>query len=416
MMKKINKYSFGIGDRFAHQGVAQLQAFIKAREAGVTITPVWNKSNREHLTVNSSPKDVRKEADEAVKALNWQSDYLVDADHINLNNVDPFLEVSDFFTIDVAEYIGKAAAPDDIAAFVEENQDHLGEFSIPGIATSFSVDKDQLTKIAGKFLAATQEAKKIYDYIAGKKGADNFITEVSMDEVNEPQSPVELYFILQLLAKNGVPVQTIAPKFTGQFYKGVDYQGNLEQFAKEFEEDILVLKYAVQKYNLPDTLKLSVHSGSDKFSIYKTIREILQKHDAGIHIKTAGTTWLEEIAALAETGEEGLQLAKKVYEEALERYDELTAPYATVLAIQKDKLPATDEVATWSGPQFASALRHDQHNPQYNPSFRQLIHCSYKIAGKKGTAFTDALEQNSELIGKHVTQNLWERHIKPVFI
>lgn len=415
-MKKISKYSFGIGDRFAHQGEAQLQAFLKAKEAGVDITPTWNKSNREHITLGTSPKDVREEADTAVKALNWESAYLVDADHINLNNVDAFIEVSNFFTIDVAEYIGKAASQDEITAFINENRDQVGQLSIPGIAEPFSVDEALLQQIANKFLGATREAKNIYEYIANKKGADSFITEVSMDEVSEPQSPVELYFILKMLAKNSVPVQSIAPKFTGQFHKGVDYVGNIAQFTKEFEEDILVIRYAIQEFGLPETLKLSVHSGSDKFSIYKPIRELMHKYDVGIHIKTAGTTWLEELAALAETSEEGLEMSKSIYAEALDKYEELTAPYATVLSIQQDQLPTTDEVANWSGQDFAAALRHDQSNPKYNPNFRQLIHCAYKLAGKKGEAFTNALKENKAAVGKHVTENLWERHIKPLFI
>ncbi|MFT2009604.1 tagaturonate epimerase family protein [Pontibacter sp. 13R65] len=415
-MKTIGKYSFGIGDRFAHQGEAQLKAFIKAKEAGVEITPTWNKSNREHLTVNSSPTDVRAEADAATKALNWQGDYLVDADHINLKNVDPFLAVSDFFTIDVAEYIGKPASADETEAFLEANKDHIGDFSIPGIAHPFAIDEALLRTIAGQFLHATKEAKNIYDYIASKKGADSFITEVSMDEVSEPQSPVELYFILKMLAKQGVPVQTIAPKFTGQFYKGVDYEGDINQFAKEFEEDILVIKYAVEKFGLPASLKLSVHSGSDKFSIYKPIRELIQKHNVGIHIKTAGTTWLEELAALATASEEGLEMAKSIYADALDHYQELTDPYATVLSINKEELPTASDVAAWTGEEFAAALRHDQQNSAYNPNFRQLIHCSYKLAGKKGAAFTDALKANKEEVGRHVTENIFDRHIKPLFL
>ena len=82
---ELGKYSFGTGDRFAHQGEAQLQGSILAKEAGVELTHVWNKSFREHKTVKSDPASVRKEADEAVKALGWQGQYLVDADHINMD-------------------------------------------------------------------------------------------------------------------------------------------------------------------------------------------------------------------------------------------------------------------------------------------------------------------------------------------
>ncbi len=117
---KIGKYSFGTGDRFAHQGEAQLKALLKARkELGLDITPVWNKSNREHMIVNSSPADTRIEADAAVKALGYTGPYFVDADHINMSNVEKFVDSSDFFTIDLADFIGKKAAQSDIDAFIE---------------------------------------------------------------------------------------------------------------------------------------------------------------------------------------------------------------------------------------------------------------------------------------------------------
>jgi methylmalonyl-CoA mutase cobalamin-binding domain/chain len=117
----ISKYSFGIGDRFAHQGVNQLKALIKAEEKfGVHFTPVWNKSNREHNIVHSEPADTRRAAAAAVKALAYDGAYFVDADHINLGTVDRFIEPSDFFTLDVADFIGKPAPAADIEAFVAE--------------------------------------------------------------------------------------------------------------------------------------------------------------------------------------------------------------------------------------------------------------------------------------------------------
>ncbi|MBN2262796.1 MAG: hypothetical protein JW735_07785, partial [Prolixibacteraceae bacterium] len=122
-MRKIGKYSFGVGDRFAHQGKAQLKAFVAAKEQlGIEFTPVWNKSNREHTTIGTQPASVRKEADEAVAALGWQGDYFVDADHINLNNVEAFVEPSDFFTIDVADFIGEASTESDVQQFIANHQ------------------------------------------------------------------------------------------------------------------------------------------------------------------------------------------------------------------------------------------------------------------------------------------------------
>jgi len=96
----LEKYSFGVGDRFGHQGKAQLQAVIDAQKDGIEITPVWNKSNREHTTTGTLPGDVRAEADQAVGALAWDRAYRVDADHIGLKNVDLFIDSSDFFTLD----------------------------------------------------------------------------------------------------------------------------------------------------------------------------------------------------------------------------------------------------------------------------------------------------------------------------
>src|SRR5207249_2917130 len=153
----------------------------------------------------------------------------------------------------------------------------------PGIATPFEITEDLLRRTATKFLLAMQEAGKIYRYIEEKK--DDFITEVSVDETDSPQTPVELFLILAMIAREGVPAQTVAPKFTGRFNKGVDYVGNLAQFEKEFDEDLFVIAFAISEFGMPSTLKLSVHSGSDKFSIYSIINKLLKKHDAGLHVK-----------------------------------------------------------------------------------------------------------------------------------
>lgn len=413
---KLEKYSFGMGDRFAHQGKAQLKAVIKAKEQGVNITPVWNKSNREHVTVKTSPNELRKEADAAVQALGWKDPYRVDADHITLATVDRFIDSSDFFTLDVADYIGKPAPEDETNAFMERRKKFIGDLSIPGIDERFHVTEEILRGIAEKFLLAAIEAGKLYKHIAGVKGEDNFIAEVSMDEVNDPQTPVELFFILSALADNGIKAQTIAPKFTGRFNKGVDYVGDLKQFSKEFEEDILVIKEAIKEFGLPENLKLSVHSGSDKFSLYEPISRLIKKHNTGIHLKTAGTTWLEEMIGLAEAGNEALELAKEIYANALGRFDELCGPYATVIDVKESRLPTTEEVNGWSGQKFANTLRHDQKNPDFNPDFRQLIHVAYKVAGEQGNRYYDALKKYKDIIASHVTENLYQRHIVPLFL
>ena len=415
-MLTLEKYSLGVGDRFAHQAESQLAALIKAAELGVDIVPVWNKSHREHLTIGSQPSSTRVAADAAVQSLGWDKPYHLDADHIGLETVDHYLASSDFYTIDVADAIGKPTAEKDVQAFLDRHPELIGTITIAGLDEPFVTTREMVEGIVQNFLLAVQEAGKIYRHIETSKGANEFITEVSMDETDSPQTPPEMLVILAAIADEGIPIQTIAPKFTGRFNKGVEYVGDVAQFAKEFEQDIAVITHAIEQYKLPASLKLSVHSGSDKFSIYEPIHACLQKWGAGLHLKTAGTTWLEELIGLAEADGEGLVIAKEVYAEAYAAADALCAPYATVIDIDHAKLPLPEDVNSWTSGQYVSALRHDQNCKSYNPSFRQLLHVGYKVAAGMGTRYTGGLDACRESIARNVTENLFQRHIVPLFL
>ncbi len=414
-MKKLPRFSFGVGDRFAHEAEAQLAAFEQLAADGVLVAPVWNKSNREHSFIGSKPPSVREAAARAVTAQGWQHPWFVDADHINLETVEPFLDSSDFFTIDVADSIGKPAGDEDVHNFVKRHPELAKPLSLPGITKVIRLSEDSLAKIAGNYLLACQKAGKIYRHIQSHRG-DDIVVEVSMDETDDPQTPPQLLVILALLAEEKIPLQTIAPKFTGRFNKGVDYVGDLTQFEQEFSDDVAVCSFASKHYGLPDSLKLSVHSGSDKFSLYPIIRRILSATGAGVHLKTAGTTWLEEMIGLAEAEGDGLRLAQEIYAYALDHVEELSAPYASVIDIDQAKLPSKEVVGGWSGSEYASAIRHVPDHPLFNPSLRQLLHISFKIAAQQGTRYTDLLEKNREIVGKQVTENLYERHMKPLFL
>jgi hypothetical protein len=413
---RLGKYSFGVGDRFAHQARAQLRACMMAAAQGVDVIPVWNKSHREHITIGSAPSSVRAAAEMAVRDLDWNKPFHVDADHIRLATVDAFIDTSDFYTLDVADAIGQPAKPEDVEAFLDRHPELVGRLEIPGIAEPFQTKRADIQRIAQKYLAAVKEAGELYRHIAYSKGTGNFITEVSMDETDSPQTPPELLVILAAIADEKIPAQTIAPKFTGRFNKGVDYVGDVAQFEKEFNEDVAVIAHAISAYELPENLKLSVHSGSDKFSIYEPIRKALKRTGAGIHIKTAGTNWLEEVIGLAESGGEGLDLAKEIYGKALDDIDALSAPYATVIDIERGQLPSKEEVQEWTSDQFVSALRHDLGNKEYNLHLRQLLHVGYKVAAKMGDRYLNMLEACEETVAKNVTENLYERHMKPLFI
>jgi len=161
-MKKLGKYSIGLGDRFGHQGSAQLKAIIAASEKGIDITPVWNKSNREHNTIGTQPVDVRIEADLATGSAGFKKSYFVDADHINIDTVDRFIECSDFFTIDVASYIGLKADEKDILEFLSGAEKYTGKLKIAGTKLSFDTSKSQIKQFAEKYLFA---AKKSQGYL-----------------------------------------------------------------------------------------------------------------------------------------------------------------------------------------------------------------------------------------------------------
>ncbi len=414
-MKKLGKYSIGMGDRFGHQGHAQLKAITEAEKKGIEITPVWNKSNREHNIIGTEPGDVRKEADAATRKAGFDRSYYVDADHINLDTVDRFIESSDFFTIDVASYIGKRAGNDEIQAFLQSAEKYSGKLKIPGIKKPFEVSINQIAVIAYKYLFAAIKAWEIFRKIEKLKGKGNFVTEVSMDEVPHPQTPVELFFILRMLGDENIPVQTIAPKFSGRFNKGVDFVGDTENFEEEFETDLMVIDYAVHEFGLPGDLKMSIHSGSDKFKLYPIIGTVVKKHNKGFHLKTAGTTWLEEVIGLAESGGEALEFVKEIYCSSLEKTEELCAPYADVIDINISKLPSKATVSGWSAKKFADSLKHVPGSSSYNPNMRQLVHVAYKMAAERMEEYFRLLDANEKTVSKCVFENMYNRHICRLF-
>lgn len=414
-MKKLGKYSFGLGDRFGHQGSAQLKAIMEASVKGIEITPVWNKSNREHNTIGTQPGDVRAEADFATKKAGYDKPYFVDADHINLDSVERFIEPSDFFTIDVASYIGRKADETEISEFLAGTKKYSEKISITGTKLSFKTSEKQLRQIAEKYLFAAIKAWDIYRKIEKIKGKGNFVTEVSMDEVAQPQTPVELFFILNMLALENIPVQTIAPKFSGRFNKGVDYTGDPLLFAGEFEADLRIIDFAIQEFGLPENLKMSIHSGSDKFAIYPHIGNIIKKFDKGIHVKTAGTTWLEEVNGLALAGGESLDFVKDLYFKSLDNIDELCAPYADVIDIKVSSLPSKQEAAKWNGKEFSDRIMHVEGNKSYNHDMRQLVHVAYKIAAHDIKDYFRLIESNEKIISQCVYENIYNRHICRLF-
>ncbi len=413
---ELEKYSMGIGDRFGFQCAAQLRALQKAAASGIRIVPVWNKSNREHVIAGTVPEDASKAAVEAVRACGWTDSYYVDADHIGPNTVDAFLPSHNFFTIDVADYIGKPLRGASAAPFLAVMSNYRDSLSIQGIESPLRITDSALGVFSENYLHAISEAGKIYRYIAAKKGEESFVTEISMDEAHTAQTPAELLMILAAIALEKIPIQTIALKFSGAFLKGIDYVGDLKRFTKEFQEDLAVIAFSVEHFDLPKNLKLSIHTGSDKFSLYPVMHEAITGAGTGIHLKTAGTTWLEEITGMAASHPDGLALAKEIYEKSYMRFDELCSPYLAVIRIDRLQLPAPARVSAWNSEEFVQALRHDALCRNYNPHLRQLMHLGFKIAAEMGAKMAELRRECRSAIEDNVTTNLYERHIRPLFM
>ena len=133
-------------------------------------------------------------------------------------------------------------------------------------------------------------------------------------------------------------------------------------------------------------------------------------------MKTAGTTWLEEIIGLAAGVGEGLALAKEIYAEAMAHIEELCGPYASVIDIDRAKLPGAETVSQWTGAQFAAAVRHDPKCPEFNRHIRQLLHVAYKVAAHKRERYLGLVQRSNGIIASGVTGNLFDRHVKPIFL
>jgi hypothetical protein len=311
--------------------------------------------------------------------------------------------------------MGQEAAQADVDDFVARHADLIGTHSIGGLPEPVVLTRSALEAIVRDTLLAVRQAGVLYRHILAKRGSSDFITEISMDETSQPQTPEKLLVILAAIADEEIPAQTIAPKFTGRFNKGVDYVGDPEVFGREFDKDACVVRYAAKRFGLPESLKLSIHSGSDKFSLYPYVAQTLKTRGVGVHLKTAGTTWLEEVAGLAAAGGEGLGVAKEIYARALPRFDELCAPYATVIDIRTERLPQIHDVMLWDGERFVSELRHVQSHPCFNRDFRQFMHVSFKVAAEMGALYQNSLAVNEAVVSRHVTENIYDRHLLPIF-
>jgi hypothetical protein len=283
--------SFGFGDRLGLATAGHIAAV-----QGTHFVPVFaQQSVRENARTGRTPQQVMDDAKRAVETAGWEKPWGADADHLKVpDDLLPFVQAGfTFYTVDPGAYVDNSADTDSLASL----QEKAGKFNWAETASIYlsesknqlfgALDTETLLRALVKYGRAIQHTVTMYRGLRELK--EDFDFEISVDETDAPTTPLEHYFIASELARQGVKFTSLAPHFLGRFEKGVDYIGSLADLDAELARHAAVTAYF-------GTYKISLHSGSDKFSMYP----LLVKHwGQRIHVKTAGTSYLEALRTLS---------------------------------------------------------------------------------------------------------------------
>lgn len=339
--------SFGFGDRMGLATPGHIQA-MRSTGAETTIAAIYaQQSVRENTRTGRTPLQVLDDAMWAVFVEGWRAPWGADADHVKeTTDLPPFVAAGyTFFTIDPSDYVDNAAqtdAPDTLREKVAAlpwdalgtSYDALQEeycaapIQLGDLAVEFS--ETDLLRALAKYGRALAHTAAIAQALTAQLGGQPYDIEMSVDETDTPTSIQEHYFIARQLQALGVPVVSLAPRFVGKFQKGVDYIGDVNEFAGEFARHAAIMRHF-------GSYKLSIHTGSDKFSLYPAIAE----HTGGrVHVKTAGTSYLEALRIAAERQP---ALFRAMLDYAREHFAHDRKTY--FLDAQLEKVPAGADVA-----------------------------------------------------------------------
>ena len=323
--------SFGFGDRLGLATPGHIAAV-----KGTKFAPIFaQQSVRENTRTGRTPHQVMQDAKRAVDAAKWDAPWGADADHLKIvDDIPPFVEAGyTFFTVDPGEHVDNGADTDTVEVLKQKvasrNWDELSALYLSGNGEQpwGQFDALSLMRATVKYNRAIRHAVMMFDRLSELKEAFDF--EVSVDETDSPTSPLEHFFIANELTRKGVKFTSLAPRFIGHFEKGVDYIGDLNALDAELAKHAAVTAHF-------GTYKLSLHSGSDKFSVYP----LIAKHFGDrIHVKTAGTSYLEALRVLAKYEPD---LFSKIYALGRERYEMDRKTYH--VSAELDKLPQTDDL------------------------------------------------------------------------
>jgi hypothetical protein len=319
--------SAGCGDRLGLATPGHVRAVRKT-----DIVPIYaQQSIREMERTERTPRDVISDSTWGVFQEGWRAGYGADADHLKSKpDVDPCVEAGfTFYTFDPRDHVDNDAHTDPIDVLVgkfgalpwhrlQDDQEAMSQryaqpFPIEeDLVLSF--DQPTLLRAACKYGKALAHVSELYRYLAQSMGDRPFEVEVSVDETDTTTSPAEHFFIANELCRLGLEWVSLAPRYVGRFEKGVDYIGDLDAFDRAVAEHAAIARCC-------GPYKLSIHSGSDKFSIYP----LIATHTAGlVHLKTAGTSYLEALRAIAEIDP---TLFREILDFSFLRYNQDKATY-----------------------------------------------------------------------------------------
>jgi hypothetical protein len=323
--------SFGFGDRL---GLATPGHIAAVR--GTKFAPIFaQQSVRENARTGRTPQQVMDDAKRALEAAKWDASWGADADHLKApEDIPPFVAAGyTFFTVDPGDYVDNSADTDSLDLLRQKitgfNWEELSELYLheDGGDAWGRFAGESLMRATIKYGKAIQHAVTMFRRLS--EATDQFDFEMSVDETNSPTTPLEHFFIASELTRLGVRFTSLAPRFIGRFEKGVDYIGDLDALDTELAKHAAVTSHF-------GTYKLSLHSGSDKFSVYP----LIAKHwGERIHVKTAGTSYLEALRVLAKHEQD---LFLKIYLLGRDRYETDRRTYH--VSAKLDLLPNTDDL------------------------------------------------------------------------
>lgn len=355
--------SFGFGDRLGLATPGHIAAV-----KGTGLAPIFaQQSVRENARTGRSPQQVVDDARRAVEAAGWDAPWGADADHLKtVEDLPPFVSAGyTFFTVDPGAHVDNAADSDSLPVLQEKakalNWDELAALYLQETAEHGfgTFDTTTLLRAVAKYGKAIQHTTGMYRRLS--KMMDAFDFEVSVDETDSPTTPLEHYFIANELTRLGVRFTSLAPRFIGRFEKGVDYIGDVAALDAEMAKHAAVTAYF-------GTYKLSLHSGSDKFSVYP----LIVKHwGSRLHVKTAGTSYLEALRTLAMAEP---ALFQKILAMALVRYPIERASYH--VSAEVEKVPASADLPSLLEDFHAREVLHVTFGTaltQYGPELRAAL-------------------------------------------